>query len=664
MNLSVPLDSLSYRDRRFAGPGAWSLRALGQRGFSIPRTLCVTTRAYDEYAMTTGLKERILMELNRKDPHALLWEEIWGSSLRIRNMFLNIPMPLELRDGLKRSIQEFFGSSEVTLRPSSPPDSLSFPWCALPYGQPGGVAGVYTILEHIRLVWASACTGCASLAFKDMGAAGPTGAVLIQEAPAGSSFGRAYRTSPGAGSRLVMEYGVGQGAEGQWILDEGAGTVLSHAAPCGAVTLSDPELCEASGQAAMALDILGPFGEIEWALHRGKLSILHARTGSAGPCFPGARDLRPLGQLVESSFIPRISAEADALDARRPSHLADSGLAAELVRRREARRKWTGLYRDQVMPFAFAAVIFGALYNDAVRPVDPYEFVDLLMPSELPALRKDLLLEKMAELVRDDKALLGAIRRHTLPHASSGFMELFHDCLGRSGSGSAKAREGRAILELVLGRASMPPGTRGSRHAGMERLTEEFFASLAPEMRRPAREALELARSACRLQNEAAAQVRRIERLEEEAVREERRRRVFRGRGDAGPRTGVSPGECTARGMGGTWVRLSARQLPGMPCSPGMARGQARVVRGEGDLTGFKAGEIMVCGSLEPGMAAIVPLAHAVVAEQGSLLREGTAIARRYGLPYVTGVSDATRFIRTGDRIVVDGHLGIVIIEA
>jgi phosphohistidine swiveling domain-containing protein len=44
------------------------------------------------------------------------------------------------------------------------------------------------------------------------------------------------------------------------------------------------------------------------------------------------------------------------------------------------------------------------------------------------------------------------------------------------------------------------------------------------------------------------------------------------------------------------------------------------------------------------------------------MLIHGAMIAREYGLPCVTGVPDATRWIRTGDVITVDGYLGMVII--
>ena len=55
-------------------------------------------------------------------------------------------------------------------------------------------------------------------------------------------------------------------------------------------------------------------------------------------------------------------------------------------------------------------------------------------------------------------------------------------------------------------------------------------------------------------------------------------------------------------------------------------------------------------------------LASAVVERRGGMLIHGAIIAREYGLPCVTGVPDATALIRTGDRVTVDGYLGLVIV--
>jgi len=55
-----------------------------------------------------------------------------------------------------------------------------------------------------------------------------------------------------------------------------------------------------------------------------------------------------------------------------------------------------------------------------------------------------------------------------------------------------------------------------------------------------------------------------------------------------------------------------------------------------------------------------VPMASAVVERRGGMLIHGAIIAREYGLPCVTGVPDITTLVATGDRLTVDGYLGIV----
>ncbi len=43
------------------------------------------------------------------------------------------------------------------------------------------------------------------------------------------------------------------------------------------------------------------------------------------------------------------------------------------------------------------------------------------------------------------------------------------------------------------------------------------------------------------------------------------------------------------------------------------------------------------------------------------MLIHGAIIAREYGIPCVTGVPQATEFIKTGDQLTVDGYYGLVI---
>jgi pyruvate,water dikinase len=100
----------------------------------------------------------------------------------------------------------------------------------------------------------------------------------------------------------------------------------------------------------------------------------------------------------------------------------------------------------------------------------------------------------------------------------------------------------------------------------------------------------------------------------------------------------------------------------GQPAGPGVVRATARVIDTPDALFQFKKGEVLVCDAVDPGMTFVVPLASGIVERRGGMLIHGAIIAREYGLPCVTGVPDATSLIRTGDRVTVDGYLGLVIV--
>ncbi len=74
----------------------------------------------------------------------------------------------------------------------------------------------------------------------------------------------------------------------------------------------------------------------------------------------------------------------------------------------------------------------------------------------------------------------------------------------------------------------------------------------------------------------------------------------------------------------------------------------------------FKQGDILVCQGVDPNMTFVIPLASAVVEERGGMLIHGAIIAREYGLPCITGASQAMQLIENGNEITVDGYLGII----
>ena len=76
-------------------------------------------------------------------------------------------------------------------------------------------------------------------------------------------------------------------------------------------------------------------------------------------------------------------------------------------------------------------------------------------------------------------------------------------------------------------------------------------------------------------------------------------------------------------------------------------------------------GAIIVAQELLPSVTARLQLenARAFVTERGSRFSHSAILARSMGTPAVAGIPDASTQIKTGDRVVVDGVAGIVLVE-
>jgi pyruvate,water dikinase len=100
--------------------------------------------------------------------------------------------------------------------------------------------------------------------------------------------------------------------------------------------------------------------------------------------------------------------------------------------------------------------------------------------------------------------------------------------------------------------------------------------------------------------------------------------------------------------------------LNGIAVSPGVATGRARVILRTDDHQYVEAGEILVAPFTDPAWTPYFLTAAAVVMDMGGVLSHGAIIAREYGIPAVVNVGPATKIIRTGQIIQVDGNRGVV----
>jgi phosphoenolpyruvate synthase/pyruvate phosphate dikinase len=123
------------------------------------------------------------------------------------------------------------------------------------------------------------------------------------------------------------------------------------------------------------------------------------------------------------------------------------------------------------------------------------------------------------------------------------------------------------------------------------------------------------------------------------------------------PRVITSDGEIVS----GEYKRenLPAEAIPGLPVSSGVVEGRARVIFNLEEAV-LEEGDILVTTFTDPGWTPLFVSIKGLVTEVGGLMTHGAVIAREYGLPAVVGVENATKLIKDGQRIKVNGTAGYI----
>ncbi|MFD4932289.1 phosphoenolpyruvate synthase [Peribacillus butanolivorans] len=104
---------------------------------------------------------------------------------------------------------------------------------------------------------------------------------------------------------------------------------------------------------------------------------------------------------------------------------------------------------------------------------------------------------------------------------------------------------------------------------------------------------------------------------------------------------------------------LTAEAIVGLPVSSGVIEGRARVILKMEDAD-LEDGDILVTTFTDPSWTPLFVSIKGLVTEVGGLMTHGAVIAREYGLPAVVGVENATKLIKEGQRIRVNGTEGYI----
>lgn len=94
-----------------------------------------------------------------------------------------------------------------------------------------------------------------------------------------------------------------------------------------------------------------------------------------------------------------------------------------------------------------------------------------------------------------------------------------------------------------------------------------------------------------------------------------------------------------------------------------IAIGIARVIKSPKEISKFKKGEILVTEITDPDWVPIMKRASAIITDRGGRTSHAAIVSRELGLPCIVGTIDATKKIKTGDKVTVspiEGENGIV----
>lgn len=726
----VSLSEAGSEPERVVGGKARMLGRLIEAGHRVPDGFCISVGAYERYFASADLAPRIQLELGRKAFSDMRWEEIWDAALRIRSAFLGAPIPPEVADPI---LEAYKGLSAPTCvaRSSAPGEDSSTVSHAGLHESQLGITDEASLLDACRMVWASLWSDAALLYRHELGLDVSTSgmAIVVQGFVSADVSGVAFGIDPRQPreDRSIVEAVPGPCEDlvsgrldpDRWIITRSSGQVLEwrpgeRGGPKADPILEDADLLVLHRTMRSVESLLDCPPDIEWTGLGRAFTLLQARpVTTRAPSEderdwylslrPGAARLHDLFERVTKVLIPALETQAADFAADELRSLDDAELADAISSRKQSLDEWRTIYKDEFIPFAHGVRRLGLVYNDAVRPKDPFEFVGLLERQPMMATRRNEALSRLAETVASDPGLKADLEELTsseglgsrtgwhgasqlLRRSTAGdqfcqaFEELLDHHMNTVFDGESLSERADLALSILLQLASGadPKETRLSERAVA--LEEKLLAAVGPERRQDALEALRIGRVSWRLRDDDNILMGRLEHELRRAMSAAVERLVAADRLELGKGLSESAAEPLIRALregGDDEISLPAadgrsdsprpqapgaspRQIVGQPAGPGLATGTACVVLGAADLAKFQRGDVLVCDAIQPTMTQLVPLASAVVERRGGMLIHGAIIARELGIPCVNGVPEATSFLKDGDLLTVDGYLGLV----
>lgn len=113
-----------------------------------------------------------------------------------------------------------------------------------------------------------------------------------------------------------------------------------------------------------------------------------------------------------------------------------------------------------------------------------------------------------------------------------------------------------------------------------------------------------------------------------------------------------APGAAATKGL--------TKIITGQPASPGLASGPAVIIRSVKEIAKVKKGDVLVMSMTTPDFVPAMKKAVAIVTDQGGQTSHAAIVSRELGVPCVVGTERATRLVKQGHILTVNGSTGDV----
>ncbi|HIP63583.1 MAG TPA: pyruvate, water dikinase, partial [Archaeoglobus profundus] len=100
--------------------------------------------------------------------------------------------------------------------------------------------------------------------------------------------------------------------------------------------------------------------------------------------------------------------------------------------------------------------------------------------------------------------------------------------------------------------------------------------------------------------------------------------------------------------------------VKGLGASPGIGVGKVKIVLSQDEIWKVEEGDVLVTTMTTPDMVPAMKKAAAIVTDEGGLTCHAAIVSRELGVPAVVGTEKATKVLKDGMIVTVDGEKGVV----